>query len=82
MNIEEQMNEWCKVYYPGGTDVSYYWLCYRLETPLCDSEMTYPDSLTKELILWENVNADEYVRRTQADVQQSIETRVKETQDR
>ncbi|KAI0235847.1 Transient receptor potential cation channel subfamily M member 2 [Lamellibrachia satsuma] len=46
-----------------------------------DFQMSYPESLNKELILWENVTADEYVRRTQIDRQQSLESRVRETQD-
>ena len=46
------------------------------------SDMAYPESLTKELILWENMNGDEYVRRTKAERQQSLENRVRETQER
>ena len=58
-------------------------LCYLLESiGDVDLDMAYPESLTKELILWENMNGDEYVRRTKAERQQSLENRVRETQER
>ncbi|KAK2172373.1 hypothetical protein NP493_967g00038 [Ridgeia piscesae] len=58
------------------------WGMYRKRQIDSDFHMAYPESLTKELILWENMNGDEYVRRTKAERQQSLENRVRETQER
>ena len=44
--------------------------------------MTFPDSEEKQLILWENMVADEYVRKSDAMEKQQIDTRVKDTSER
>ncbi|KAI0212564.1 Transient receptor potential cation channel subfamily M member 2, partial [Lamellibrachia satsuma] len=65
---------------------------YRLFRCLCNKcdpkkvennfAMTYPEPLDRELTVWENINVGEYVRQTQIKRQQSLDSRVKETQDR
>jgi hypothetical protein len=44
--------------------------------------MRFADNEEKQLILWENMNADEFLRRMQIIEKESIEHRVRETKDR
>ena len=43
---------------------------------------TYPDTLVRHVVIWENLCADEFLRRTEVDEQNTLENQVKHANDR